>query len=231
MNKLYLKGRKSRYIIQYKFRFYLTLILFSLMILFGVFIYSFDKFIAPTVLMLADAELKAKTVEIINNNINDVYVNGFSYDEIMSIDRDQDGKINLVKADSIKLNSLATSLAAKCQKDMKELGEVGVEVPMGYITKSNILSYIGPKVKVKMEPVGRIETSYESTFESAGINQTRHIIYINMNAKLKLVLPLNSKDIEVKHQIPVSDITIVGEIPRVNIGNDPVKDSVSNIEK
>ena len=72
---------------------------------------------------------------------------------------------------------------------------------------------MGPKITVKMQQIGNITTSYESEFESAGINQTRHKIYLNMTATMRVIVPFNSKEVEVTCQIPVSDTIIVGKIP------------------
>ena len=71
---------------------------------------------------------------------------------------------------------------------------------------------------MQIEPMGNINTSYESKFESAGINQTRHKIYLNVVAKIRLRLPLQNQDIEVSTQIPVSDTIIVGKIPNTTLG-------------
>ena len=76
---------------------------------------------------------------------------------------------------------------------------------------------MGPKITVKMQQIGNITTSYESEFESAGINQTRHKIYLNMTATMRVIVPFNSKEVEVTCQIPVSDTIIVGKIPETAI--------------
>ncbi|MGL4741401.1 MAG: sporulation protein YunB, partial [Sarcina sp.] len=201
MNNLYLRHKKGKFVIEHKLRLYITLIILAFSTLFISFIYYFDKVIAPTVLLVADAEMRAKSMEIVNKNISDIYGEGFVYEEIMDVDKDELGKISMVKADTMKLNALATKVAINAQKDIEEVGSVGVKVPMGYALKNNILAYFGPKITVKMEPIGRIKTSYESTFESAGINQTRHKIYINMETNLKIVLPLQSREVIVRHQI------------------------------
>ena len=220
--------KKRRYIIEHKIRFYLVILTISLSIIFTAFVYYFDKVIAPTVLLVADAEMRAKAMDIINKNIGEIYGNGFVYEEIMDVTKDELGKINLISADTMKLNELATKVAIEAQDDIEEVGSVGVKVPIGYALKNNILAYIGPTITVKMEPIGRIKTSYESLFESAGINQTRHKIYINLETNLKIVLPLQSREVEVKHQIPISDNIILGEVPRTSIGIDAIKSALNN---
>lgn len=183
-------------------------------------IYYFDKVVQPTVLLVADSEMRARVVDIINKNIISVYENNFKYDDIITVEKDSNGKVVMLKADTVKLNALATEVAILSQQEIKEVGSIGVKMPLGYITKNNILSYYGPSITVKMEPIGRVETSYDSVFESAGINQTRHKIYINVKTDLKVILPLTNREVEVKHEIPVAETVIVGDIPRTTLGSD-----------
>ena len=157
--------------------------------------------------------MQAKTLDIINNNIAEVYTQKFNYDDVIKVQKDSSGAIKMINADTIKLNELATEVAIKSQRDIKEVGSIGVKMPIGYITKNNIMSYWGPSITVKMEPIGRVEVTYDSLFESAGINQTRHKILVNVKTNLKIILPLQSKEVEVVNQIPISDTVIVGEVP------------------
>lgn len=48
-----------------------------------------------------------------------------------------------------------------------------------------------------MRQIGKINTSYESIFESAGINQTRHKIYLNVDMKVRVIVPLKSRDVSI----------------------------------
>ncbi|WP_297517402.1 sporulation protein YunB [uncultured Clostridium sp.] len=219
---------ENGYMIEHKIRFYGVISVISLSILFTSFIYYFDKIIAPTVLLVADAEMRAKAMDIINKNIGEIYGGGFVYEEIMEVDKDELGKINFISADTMKLNELATKVAIEAQKDIEEVGSVGVKVPIGYALQNNILAYFGPSITVRMEPIGRVKTSYESSFESAGINQTRHKIYINLETNLKIVLPLQSREVIVKHQIPIAENIILGEVPRTSIGVDAIKDALND---
>ena len=39
------------------------------------------------------------------------------------------------------------------------MGGLGVEFPLGYLSKNNLLAALGPKIKVKMLPMGAVKTS------------------------------------------------------------------------
>ena len=123
----------------------------------------------------------------------------------------------MIRADTVKQNYLASQVVLKCDKRLSELEDLGIKIPLGYLTNNVMFYNIGPKITVKMQQVGNITTSYESEFESAGINQTRHRIYLNLKATMKVIVPFNSKEVDVVCQIPVSDTIIVGKIPETSI--------------
>ena len=72
-------------------------------------------------------------------------------------------------------------------------------------------------MNINLEQIGNITSTYESIFESAGINQTRHKIYLNVSMKMRVVIPLNSKEVEISCQIPISETIVVGKIPNTAI--------------
>lgn len=191
-----------------------------IIIFFNLFIYFLDKTIAPTVITVADAEIRSKAMEIIYSSIIKEYSKQFNYDEIIHVEKDSEGNITLLKADSLKLNKIACDVSLDSQKQLKLLGNIGVKVPIGYIFQNNLLSQLGPKVTVYMNPIGYIETKYQSEFESAGINQTRHKIYVQLQAKLRVIIPLKNEDIEVMSEVPISETIIVGKTPNtaINMG-------------
>ncbi|WP_404814550.1 sporulation protein YunB [Clostridium estertheticum] len=195
----------------------ILIIIAIVMINFTVFIYIFDKTTMPTVMAVADSEMRAKATEIVNKAIIDEYSNQFNYDEIIKVDKDSVGNIVMLKADTLKMNKIACDVALKSQKELMKLGDVGIKVPIGYITRNNILSYYGPSVNIKMQPIGHVETKYSSEFESAGINQTRHKIYVKVKTTVRVIIPLRSNDIEVTNEVPIAETIIVGKTPNTSV--------------
>ena len=193
------------------------LVIITIFILFNSILYFFDKSVLPAILEIAESKMISEANKIINETSLEVYSSGFNYSDIIQTEKDDRGNITIVRSDTVKLNYLASQLILQSNKKLEELEELGIEVPVGYMTNNSIIHNLGPKVKVKMEQIGSVESNYESVFESAGINQTRHKIYLNVKMKLKVIVPLNIKEVEVTSQIPVSETIIVGQIPTTAI--------------
>lgn len=196
-----------------KFKQRLAIILIVLLIIINIVLFVFDRSIMPTLLAVADGEMRSKTAVIINNCIIKEFGNDFNYDEIIKVEKDNEGNIVMLKADTMKLNQIACDVALSSQNELKKMGQVGLELPISYVAKNNILSGVGPNITVKMQPIGYIETRYISTFEGAGINQTRHRIFVEVKTKIRIILPSKNNEIEIVHQVPICETIIVGKIP------------------
>ena len=68
---------------------------------------------------------------------------------------------------------------------------------------------------VHILPIGNVKANYKSIFEDAGINQTRHIIFIEIIADIKIILPMKNAVINNTIDIYVAENIIVGKIPEV----------------
>uniref|UniRef100_UPI001A92EF92 sporulation protein YunB n=1 Tax=Clostridioides difficile TaxID=1496 RepID=UPI001A92EF92 len=64
-----------------------------------------------------------------------------------------------------------------------------------------------------------VSVNFKTEFESSGINQTRHRIYLEAQTQVKVVIPLITSTKQIKAQIPICETIIVGDVPEsyVNI--------------
>ena len=195
----------------------IILVIISILLVFILSIFLYDKRIYPAVLQVAESSIKADTIECISKTSMELFDEEFNYDEMIIIDKDNEGNINMIRANTVKLNYLTSRLSIRCNEELQKMGEVGVEVPLGWMTDNSAFYEFGPDLNVKIDPIGNMKVSYESKFESAGINQTRHKIYLNVEARVRMKIPLHSKEQVVTCQIPVAETIIVGKTPNTAI--------------
>jgi len=197
-----------------------TIIIFLIMTFLITSIYTLDKIIMPTVKLVADAQMRAEVTNTINKTIFQEYSRNFNYNDIIKFDKDNDGNIIMMTADTLKLSEIATLTVLKAQEELEKKSQVDIRIPMGYVTKNNILARFGPDVKIRMRPIGHITTRYLSEFEDAGINQTRHKIYIETTTRVKMIMAVSSSELEIVNQIPIVETIIVGRVPSTAIQMD-----------
>lgn len=192
-------------------------VIISIFFVFNLFLYLFDSRVLPSVVELSQTMVEAKTSDVISRACIDLFNGEFEYDKMVIINKDKNDRITLINLNTVELNKLVSKLSLKCNEELQKMGEIGIEVPLGWMTEQSVYYNLGPKIKFRLEPVGNIKTDYTSKFESAGINQTRHSVVLNVEATVKVIIPMNSRNMNVKIQVPVAENIIVGEIPQTAI--------------
>ncbi|NFF81583.1 sporulation protein YunB [Clostridium botulinum] len=208
--KYYTKRKKRKYIP-------IIVISIALVIVFNSIVIFLDNKVMPSLDRVAEMTVRTRILNIINNNSIKLFADEFNYNEMIKIEKDKDGNITLIQADTVKLNYLASKLSIQCNEELQNLEDIKIKIPLGWFTENSIYYNLGPQMAIRVEDVGNINANYESAFESAGINQTRHRIYLNVESKVRVILPFKTNEVEIVTKVPVSDTIIVGKIPETAI--------------
>lgn len=172
-----------------------------------------DNAARPTILSVSEARLRAIAVKAMNDAVRQTVGSDTSYTDLISIEKDSNGDIKLISANAAKMNNLAANTAITAQDKILNIGEQGISIPLGTIIGGQMMSGRGPSIKVKIEPVGSVTTDFMTEFEDAGINQTRHKIFLILNATVRIVLGNTSQTVEISSQVLISETIIVGNVP------------------
>lgn len=135
------------------------------------------------------------------------------YDDIIIKDKDPNGNITAINTDIAKINSLQTQIAESVLKELENSELSYVKLPILNILGLNILSDFGPKIPVKMMPVSNASVRFDDTFVSAGINQTKFCVNLNIEIDLMVLAEPVKNTITVTHTMPVAQIVLLGNVP------------------
>ncbi len=139
----------------------------------------------------------------------------YRYSDLVDIKTDSSGNVGMIITDSYAVNKLAATAATKAYAYLSERIEKGVEVPLGAFTGIRLISGFGAKVRMKVISVASVKCDFISEFAQAGINQTRHSLYLNINCVVNVVTKTKTKKINDKITVLVFDNLIVGKVPNV----------------
>ena len=173
-----------------------------------------DNAIRPTIMSLSEARLRAIAVQAMNDAVRETVGSNVNYSDLINVEKDQDGKIVLVSANAVLMNQLAASTAIDAQNKILNLGEQGIDIPIGTIVGGQLMTGRGPKVNIRFEPVGSVTTDFMTQFEDAGINQTRHKVYLVFNVTVRILIGSASQTVEISNQVLISDTIIIGDVPQ-----------------
>ena len=206
------------------------IVLFIVSVLIGTFLYI-DITLRPTITVLAETKALEIANKSINKSVADVVKGQINYQDLMDVRLDSSGKITMIQANTVLMNTIASDVALDIQDELKKIKSTSSYIPIGTALGSPILATYGPKLKISIEPIGTVTVNFKTDFESSGINQTRHIVYIDVNTKARVVIPLTTTTQEINVQIPICETIIVGNVPQsyVNIPEASVQSIVPNL--
>lgn len=186
-----------------------------------------DDAIRPTILSLSEARLRAIAVKSMNEAVRETVGSGVTYTDLINIQKDKEGNITLISANAVLMNNLAANTAIAAQDKILNIGEQGIKIPIGTILGGQLMSGRGPAVVVKVEPVGSVTTDFMTEFEAAGINQTRHKIYLVLNASIRILIGSSSQTVEISSQVLISETIIIGDVPQSYVEVDDTDDMLN----
>ncbi len=165
--------------------------------------------------------IAATHAQIISTNaINESVINEISdlsidYSEIIKLERDDNGKIIAINTDMKKVNQLKAAVSIAVQEKITNMGTRKISIPIGTLTGTEIFNGRGPKVPMKISMSGSIIADFRSDFASAGINQTKHQIYMDISTNVFVVIPGYPVKTAVKTSVLIAETVIVGDTPSV----------------
>lgn len=135
------------------------------------------------------------------------------YDDLVNIEKNSVGDIVLLTANSHKINTLAHEIVKNSTLILDNELSKGVPIPIMAFSGIEALSGYGKVINVKFFSVSSISCEFNSRFDSMGINQTLHSIYIDVICKVKINLPFDESTIECVNSVLVSESVLLGKVP------------------
>jgi len=184
----------------------------------GYLFYIIDRNLKPTIIEIARARAHILATETMNKVLYEEILTNTNYEDLIIVHKDKDQRITLMQANTIKISRILSEANLAIKDSLKNLINQEFTIPLGQALNSSLLAHYGPKIKVKLLPVGTVNVTFGDSFEEAGINQTRHILYLNINTTMKIVVPMVTEDIVVYNQIPIAESIIIGDVPNTYFG-------------
>lgn len=228
---------KKRKKIKFKNKlFFITILFISIIFCSMKFIKYLSDKVVPIITEYAESETKKLTILVINKAITK-QINNIDSSNVFDVVYNDKGEIILIDfntKNSSEILSIITGLVElnlraieEGKIDMLELPQnsldaydmdllekgIIVEVPMGIATGSNLLYNLGPKIPVKLSFIGDVVTGFSTEVQEYGINNALIKLLVDIEVDTKIILPINSKNINIKCSIPIAIKLIQGKVP------------------
>ncbi len=202
------------------FKIILLILFVSCLISIGMFI----KSAYPVFKSSCETVASSKGIKIINDEVNKVMSN-YKYDSIIRIEKDVEGKITLIEADTVKVNNITTKIISNIQKEFDKIPRVNVFINMGTISGISMLNNVEPKFEIELESAGTLNANVRTEFKSVGINQTQHKIFLELDGKIGILTPFSTFSKNINMNVLLMEAVIVGEVPETYYNLEGITDS------
>lgn len=180
----------------------------------------FHRNVTTVLKSMAEASMRSITTVAVNDAIYYTLSDNLRYEDLVRVERDSAGDICAITSNALQINRIARDAAYMSQENLDEMSEAGIEVPLGAFTGVEAWAGFGPKMNLKIIPISNVECKFVSRFESAGINQTKHSIYLEIVADISIILPSGTSNFASLTQVLICESLLVGKVPETYLQSD-----------
>ncbi len=198
----------------------ILLVVFFILSVFVALFFYFQRNVTNVLISVSEATMRASTTIAVNDAVYYTLKGGVRYEDLVEIEKNQQGDIVAVSANPLKINQIARDTASISQSNLKNLSLNGIPIPLGALTGIEAFAGLGPRIHIRIIPVSSVSCTFTSYFESVGINQTRHSIYLHVVTDISIVMPSKTENFAVTTQILIAECVLVGKIPDTFLQSD-----------
>lgn len=190
------------------------IILSAIMAMITAFLYIFSVSLRPALIRVSQAYAKNVVSQVIDDEVKKVMLEEFfSYDKIVVISRDKDGKVTSVSANSTLINRFTNDLGISIGDELDKISRVKRKIPLSSVFGSDLFSGLGPRITVRFVPISVTNADISHTFEEAGINQTIHTVNLTVTVDMEVLIPMAGSTLHINSGMPIAQTLIVGSVP------------------
>ena len=154
----------------------------------------YSKNISPFFMTYAEDEIRRLTTLVVNDSVNNDFFDELEDDKIYNVVKSDSGEIQLITYNAKNVNIWLNSISIMIQNNLKAIengnieflnlegsfisdydGEllkdgIGCEIPFGALFNNSLISNIGPKIPVKFNLLGNVNTDLKTNIKEYGIN-------------------------------------------------------------
>ena len=150
---------------------------------------------------------------MVNRIVSEAVSGNITYSDLITFEKDNEGRITAIYSNMAAFNRLQSNILDIILVRIDQVSARDLSIPVGSLTGSVLLAGRGPRISVRMESVGSSSANFENEFTSAGINQTKHQIVLNIDVAVSILLPGFSAATTVSNAVTVAETVIVGSVP------------------
>lgn len=173
-----------------------------------------ERALRPVLAAAARYQVRSQVTAAVEQWVaRDLQKRGVDYSDFVTITRNEAGEITALSADMARLNLLRAELSAHLLERLED-SQLELTVPVGSLLPLEPTWARGPELHLRALAMGTASAEFESEFTSAGINQTRHRLWLELSVPVTVLLPGGGEELTVDSRLCVAETVIVGQVPQ-----------------
>lgn len=165
------------------------------------------------VINVAKSQFQSKIMAISYEAIDVAIGDKEELNNLIFVEKDSDNNVSFISTNSYKVNLIALKIAKNYKNLIKNEFDKGVFIPIGAFSGLNILSGYGKRINSKLITITNVKCEFISSFSEMGINQTRHVLKINVYTTAEIICQYKTKIVKSDVCVYLFDNLIVGKVP------------------
>lgn len=175
--------------------------------------------LAPMAQRLVETQVSNQASDAINDAIAEQIAAGeLNYEDLVTVETDQNGAVTAIRTNMERINLLKTGILDCIDEKLDNLSVEELGVPLGSVLLPELFSGRGPRMPVRVLAVRTSDAVFRNGFSAAGINQTRHSIFIDIQVTVTVLTWSGTQDVQVDATVLAAETVIVGTVPTTYFG-------------
>ena len=211
-----------------------------------------DKKLNPVITKYINLEVERTVSNIMNAKIYEI-TEKYIIDDLIKIKKNNKDEIQLITYNTKEVNELLKEINDEISKQLLLLEEgqindfelstdlkignltekkqgIVYEIPFGSLLGNRTLfAHLGPKIPIKMNFIGQINTNLKTKVREYGINNIVMELYVQVEILTRSTMPISTRNKKVYLESPISIQIIQGQIPSYYF--DKIEKTSQNIDK
>ncbi len=174
-----------------------------------------DRRLRPALFVIARNRVQGEAFTMLTAVIEAEAAEPFHYSDLIEVETTSDGYVSYMMPNTMRIARLMSRIGGGAQEGINQLAEADLSIPLGQLSGLATLSHLGPRVPVRVLPVGTADVSVDEEFIGVGVNHVKHTIFFAVDCDLRIAVPLIDERLEVSVRMPVAEAVIVGPVPEM----------------
>ncbi len=177
------------------------------------FLFAVSVYLRRISTQIAISDARDIVTTRINNAVSEIMrEEAYEGDCFVSFEKGEGGEVSAISCNMARINALSAEILDRVV-GATENYTATVQIPLGNLTGLNLLMGRGPMIPVEIVTLTSSRVEFHNGIVTAGINQTKHQITLELHVDIDILVPWGSESTQVVTEVLIADTVIVGQVP------------------